>query len=194
MSNRFSGLESLRNPTIAPVGGAAMGGGGFGGGGGGGSAEPSAIPTLQVFPWWYYPLDASQYIYVDTLDATGASQVIPAGAQNVPLLGSDLQIGQGEVGVIVAIALVVQVPTAADNYFFTMLRNSGPVEGLRRLRNFAVAANASVREFGGYAIQLSPSDLVSFTCTNNGAAPITISINYQGWRSSSIAVEKQKNG
>jgi hypothetical protein len=191
MPNRFSGVGSVANPMAPPVGGG-FAGGGFGGGGA--STEPSAIPTLQVFPWWYYPLDASQYIYVDTLDAAGVSQVIPAGAQNVPLLGSELQVNQGEVAVIVAIALVVQVPTAADNYFFTLRRNSGPVEGLRRLRNFSVAANASVREFGGYAVQLSPSDLVDFTCTNNGAAPVTIALNYQGWRSSALAVEKQKNG
>lgn len=186
--NDFRGLSRLNLPSHA------TGPGGSLGVGPSGAEVPPPAASLQVFPWWYYPLPSSQYIYVDTFNAAGTPQTIAAGAQAVLLAGSQMQVNVGERAVIVAIAVMIQSSLATDNYFFTMLRNGGPVEGLRQLRNFAIAANGAVREFGGYAVKLSDGDSVSWTVTNNGAAPIVVSLSYQGWRASADEISRFQQG
>lgn len=152
------------------------------------------MPSLQVFPWWYYPLPASQYLYVDSFDANGAPQIIAPGAVDVVVAGTEFRVLDGQRAVITGIALGVNVPTAADDYFFTLKRNNGAIEGVRRLRNFSVAANASVREFGGFAIKLEPNDVVQWTVTNSGAAPISIFLSYQGWMTSVNDIARVEQG
>lgn len=183
------GLANINSPSRV-VGGRG-GGGGFDGGGG---DVPPPPPTLQVFPWWFYPPPASTYFYVDTLNALGASQVAPPGASDLAVQGAGFIVNDGDRAVIVGISLVTQSPTAADNYFFTLKRNGGPVQGADRLRNFAVVANASVRDFSGYAIKLEPGDEVSWSITNLGLNPITFNLNYQGWRSSLNEIERIQQG
>lgn len=184
----FSRMANLVTPSLA-VG---RGGGAMGGGGGGDAPPPAA--SLQVFPWWFYPPPAATYFYVDSLAATGASQVIAAGAQDVRVDGSAFIVEDGDRAVIVAIALVTQLPLAADDFTWALKRNGGIVQGLGQLRNFAVPANAAVREFSGYAIKLEPGDEVEWFVTNNGAAPVTVSVNYQGWRAAVNEIERIQQG
>ena len=184
-------IASHMRQSVLPSGAGGVSGAG---GGVGEGMTPPPPPTLQVFPWWFYPAPASQYFYVDTLDDAGAAQVIAPGAQNVALAGAQLRVNKNERAVIVSISLVAQLPTPTDNYFFTLLRNGGPVEGLRRLRNFAVAANASVRDFAGFAVKLEPGDLMTWTVTNNGGAAVTVALNYQGWRTNVNEIERIQQG
>jgi hypothetical protein len=175
-----------------------VGGGGFPSPNGGaalegrdvGVAAPAAMPALQVFPWWYYPASGSQYFYRDTRP----NQVVAAGAQNQLLTDSELVIGRGQRGVIVGIALTVQAPTIADDFFYTLLRNNAPVSGLDRLRNFAVVANAAVRDFNGYSLQLEPADQMSWTVTNNGAAAVTVGVSYFGWQTMVTEIDRIQKG
>lgn len=188
MSGRPFGLDGLNEPSRV------VGGRPTGGGFGGGEASAAPPPTLQVFPWWFYPPPASQYFYVDSLDSTGASQVIPALTSDVRVAGTRINVLTGERAVIVGVSLVVQSPTATDNYFFTLKRNGGPVQGVNKLRNFAIVANGAVRDFGGFAIKLEPGDEVEWFVSNAGAAPITINLNYQGWRVATNEIERIQQG
>lgn len=185
---RFSGLGALMSVSRPPAGGGGGAGAGFG------DAPPAPPPTLQVFPWWYYPPPASQYVYVDSLAATGAAQVVVAGGQDVVVAGTQFAVVDGQRAVITGIAIGVQTPLPTDNYFFTLKRNNGPIEGVRALRNFPVAANASVREFGGFAIKFEPRDSIEWTVTNNGANPVTIFLSYQGWIASVNEIERIQQG
>lgn len=169
-------------------------GGGSLGMGSGGVEVPPPMPSLQIKPWWEQPFPSSQYIYVDTFAATGAAQVVPSLAQSVLMVGSEYQVPSGDNAVISAVSLLVQSSLATDNYFFTMLRNGSPVQGLDRLRNFSIAANGAVREYAGYAVKLEPNDIVQWTVTNNGGAAVSVSVSYQGWTAAKAEIERIQGG
>jgi hypothetical protein len=188
---KLNGMDRLSRPGVAGYGGG-NGGGGLGVGLPGAEIPPPA-PSLQVFPWWLYPPPSGQYFYVDSFAATGAAQVIPAGTTAI-LAGSDLTINQGERGIIAGIALMTQNTLPTDNYFFTLLRNGGPVEGVRNLRSFSIAANGVAREYGGFVIKLQPADRVEWSVTNNGGAPVSVSVSYQGWRAATAEIERMQGG
>lgn len=182
-----------RNKFDAPS--LTAGAGATGGMGVGGASDdaPAPAPTLQITPWWQNPPPSSQYFYVDSFEASGAYQSVAAGT-SASILGSSLQINEGERAVISGISLVVDAPLATDNYYWTLLRNGGPVEGLNRLRNFSIAANGAVRPFNGYVIKLDPRDLVEWTVTNNGGAAVSVSISYFGWRASIAEIARVQQG
>lgn len=160
-----------------------------GGPGGGESSAPYLTPSLQIFPWWYYPPEASSYFYRST-----PNQSIAALAQNVALTDSEFTVRDGQRAVITSIALIVQAPTVNDDFFYTMLRNGGPVEGVDRLRNFALPANAAVVDLNGYTIRLQPGDRISWTVTNNGAAARIVSVKYFGWNTMIPEIERITQG
>lgn len=170
------------------------GGGGSPGAGGGGMGEPSLVPALQIKPWYEQPFPSSQYIYVDTFAQTGAAQVVAAGAQDVLMAGSEYVVPSGDNAVISAVSLLVQASLPTDNYFFTMLRNGSPVQGLDRLRNFSIAANGAVREYAGYAVKLEPNDFITWRVTNNGGAAVSVAVSYQGWTSAKAEIERIQGG
>lgn len=158
-------------------------------GGEGASDTPYLSPSLQVFPWWYYPPEGSSYFYVDA-----PNQVVAAGVQNQVLTDSIFRVRDGQRAVITSIALVVQLPTATDDFFYTMRRNNGPVQGMDRLRNFALPANAAVRDLNGYTIRLQPGDEISWTVTNNGVAAVTVGVSYIGWNTMVTDIERVSQG
>lgn len=176
------------NKPAAPGGAAPAALPSFAVGGGGGDVPAVAPPALQIFPWWYYPPQGSQYIYIDT-----GNQLVAAGAQNFLLPNSGLQVNAAEQAVIVGVSLVVQTPTQADDFYYTMLRNGGPVSGLDRLRNFPITANAAVRDFNGYTIRLKAGDRISWTVSNAGAA-VTVGVSYLGWRTNQSDIARLDQG
>lgn len=157
--------------------------------GGNGSSAPYLTPSLNIFPWWYYPPEGSSYFYRST-----PNQTIAAGAQNILLTDSEFIVGDGQRAVITSIALIVQLPTVLDDFFYTMRRNGGPIDGLDRLRNFALPANASVVDLNGYTIRLQPGDVITWTVTNNGAAARDVSVKYIGWNTMLTDIERVSQG
>lgn len=175
-------------PSAVNRGGAGlMGGAPSMGGGDGGGALPS--PQLIIFPWWYVPPTSSTYFYRDT-----GNQVVPVGAVNQLLAGSEFVVGAGTRAVVQSIALVVQLPVVTDDFIYTMRRNGGPVQGLDAIRNFALPANASVRDLNGYNLQFQPGDTVSWTVTNFGAAAVTVGVSYLGYSVMIPEIERVSQG
>ncbi|MFA6118258.1 MAG: hypothetical protein WC729_30005 [Sphingomonas sp.] len=155
----------------------------------GASASGEEQVALNIFPWWLYGPEGSEFFYVDT-----GVQTIPVGGVATLLANSALTVGKGRVGVIVTLALLVQTPAATDDFFYTMLRNSGPETGLDRLRNFPVASAFSLRELSGYVIRLKPQDAITWTVTNSGPAARDVSVSYIGWTVPESEVRRIQRG
>lgn len=143
---------------------------------GAGGSNGGEGTTLNIFPWWLYGPQGTEFFYVDS-----QVQTIAAGASDTLLANSELNIGKGRLGVIVSIALLIQSPAATDDFFYTMKRNGGPEPGLDRLRNFPVASAFSLRELNGYVIRLASQDRISWSISNPGAAARDVSVSYIGW-------------
>lgn len=146
-------------------------------------------PTMVIFPWWYVPPTSSTYFYRDS-----GNQVVAPGAVNQVLAGSELIVGPATRAVVQSIALVVQVPTVADDFIYTMRRNGGPVQGLDALRNFQLPANASVRDLNGYTLQFQPGDSITWTVSNFGAAAVTVGVSYLGYAVMIPEIERVSQG
>lgn len=154
-----------------------------------GESQP-IVPSLQVAPWWQQPLPSSQFVYGDSLQATGTVQVVPNGGIITVLAGTAFQVPSSFKAVITNVTLLVQSSTPTDNFFFTFRRNQGPIEGLRQLRTFPIAGNGTVRPFNGYVVRLDSGDLFDCTVTNSGPAAVSVSVSYLGWIAAQSEIER----
>lgn len=140
--------------------------------------QGGSIPrAAQVPPFWQIKPPEGVDLY------STATAVVPAGAGNTVTFtpARPWRSLPGYNATLAGLQIAVIAPLATLDVVFTLLNNSGPVQGWDAFTLVPVAANAIIQPFLG-PLQLPQSSNLTVLATNNGAGgPWTVKIDLVGW-------------